>query len=117
MNTTISAILLVLVLIAYLGGTFSIIRVGLKKWWVWLFLAGGFICAFLFMLLNADWKVGLESGAILIIMIMFGGVVARRQNQYYGEKAKSWLALYGNDSRYSFLARLIRHSTNKQNKQ
>jgi hypothetical protein len=116
MNTTISAILVVFLLcLSLLGGMASIHLVGFKKWWVWLFVMGGFISGLLIGLIGADVSVGFALGTICVIMIIFVGTFTRWQRQYYSNKAEAWMSLYEHDSRFSLLTRLIKRFTGKQN--
>jgi len=85
MNESILNLLLFLALISFVGGMFSIHYKGLKKWWVWLFILGGFLSGFFIGLITRGIYVGLEIGAIFTFIIISGSLVRRHQKQLYGK--------------------------------
>ena len=87
MNTTILTILLVLLCISGVGGIF-LINYHIKKWWGWAFSLVGFLCGLSIGLLGLDLIGGLKLGSIFAFMIIFGGVITRKQRLHAEEISK-----------------------------
>jgi hypothetical protein len=95
------------------GAICILIGLDLRKWYSWLAGLYGFItgCSAGFLAENPSpsWEVGL----IFAIIIMASGAVMRQQRLHYSKVAEEWLARYGEDNRFPWLARTIKRLTGK----
>jgi hypothetical protein len=84
-----------------------ILGLDLKKWQSW--LAGlyaffsGVMLGFLSKAGSPSWQLGI----LFTVAIIPGGAVTRQRRIHYRRVGEEWLRKYGNDTRYSLLARII----------
>jgi hypothetical protein len=84
------------------------IGLDLKKWSNWLFGLYGFLSGFLFGFLRTGMLLGIQVGVLFTFVVMYGGAMTRLNRQRYNKDAvKTWLSRYGQDKRYSLLARIL----------
>jgi hypothetical protein len=83
-----------------------IIGLDLKKWQSWLAGLYGFLSGCLIGFLIGAGSPSWQLGLIFAMMIMSSAVM-RQYRIYYRKVGDEWLARYGQDRRYSLLARLI----------
>lgn len=91
----------------------TIIGLDLKKWQSWLAGLYGFLSGCLIGFLIEDGSPSWQLGLIFAIVIMSSGAVMRQYRLYYRKAGEEWLTRYGQDKRYSLLARLVKKALRK----
>lgn len=74
MSTVVNANFVIYLIVC---GTAIFVGLDLKKWLSWLCGLYGFISGFLFGLLNAGTRGGLEMGALFAFVVLYGGAMTR----------------------------------------
>jgi hypothetical protein len=81
----------------------------LKKWTSWLLVLYGFLSGLLVGFLREGGSLNLPGGILFACVVLYGGTMIRWQRQRYSkDAAESWLSRYGQEERFSALARLIK---------
>ena len=96
-----------IIVFVIVGGICTIVGLDLKKWYSWLAGLYGFLSGCLVGFLREGGSPSWQLGLISAIAVMSSGAVMRQYRIYYRKAGDEWLARYGQDRRYSLLARLI----------
>lgn len=86
----------------------------LKKSSSWLIALYGFLSGFLIGFVGGGISTGLQGGVLFATVVLFSGIIMSQHRKRYNKDAvEEWLSHYGQDKRFSLLARIMKELLKK----